>query len=124
MQIVKFGNNDTENLLATDPSRIERLPFGAIMVDRSGRVLKYNQAEAMISGRTADAVLGRNFFQEIAPCTKGHQFMGAFQKGVQAGQVNTMFEYTFDYKMKPTKVRVHMKSANIDGGIWIFIKRL
>jgi photoactive yellow protein len=35
-----------------------------------------------------------------------------------------MFEYAFDYKMAPAKVRVHMKSASMEEGIWIFIKRL
>jgi hypothetical protein len=32
--------------------------------------------------------------------------------------------YAFDCKMAPAKVRVHMKSASMEEGIWIFIKRL
>ncbi len=124
MEIVKFGSTDVENLLAQDPSRVENLPFGAILVDRTGNILKYNQQEAFISGRSPGAVLGKNFFNDVAPCAKGHQFQQKFQEAVASGHINTVFEYVFDYKMEPAKVRVHMKSASSNEGIWIFIKRL
>ncbi len=124
MEIVKFGSADVENLLAQDPSRAETLPFGAILVDRDGNIMKYNQQEAFISGRAPEACLGKNFFNDVAPCAKGHQFQQKFQQAVITGQINTVFEYTFDYKMEPTKVRVHMKSTSANEGIWILIKRL
>ncbi|MGF1453880.1 MAG: photoactive yellow protein [Alphaproteobacteria bacterium] len=124
MEIVKFGSSDVENLLAQDPSRVENLPFGAILVDKQGNILKYNQQESFISGRSAEAVLGKNFFNDVAPCAKGHQFQQRFQQAVSTGHINTVFEYTFDYKMEPTKVRVHMKSTSANDGIWILIKRL
>lgn len=124
MEVVKFGSEDVENLLSQDPSRAETLPFGAILVDREGNILKYNKAESFIAGRQPEAVTGKNFFNDVAPCSKGHQFQAKFQQGVSSGQVNTVFEYVFDYKMEPTKVRVHMKSATVGEGIWIFVKRL
>lgn len=124
MEMIKFGSEHVDNLVSQDPSRLDRLPFGAILVDRTGRILKYNAGETAIGGRTAAEVMGKNFFNDVAPCTKGHQFQGRFQQGVAHGSVNTMFEYAFDYKMAPAKVRVHMKSAAVDEGIWIFIKRL
>jgi len=124
MELIKFGNDHVDNLVAQDPTRLDRLPFGAILVDRTGRVLKYNNMQAALAGRTAGEVVGKNFFNDVAPCTKGHLFQGRFQQGVAQGSINAMFEYAFDYKMAPAKVRVHMKSASIDEGIWIFIKRL
>jgi photoactive yellow protein len=124
MEMIKFGADHIDNLVAQDPSRLDRLPFGAILVDRTGRIMKYNQGETAIVGRTAAEVMGKNFFNDVAPCTKGHTFQGRFHDGVAKGAVNTMFEYAFDYKMQPTKVRVHMKSSSLDEGIWIFIKRL
>jgi len=124
MEMIKFGSDNLENLMAQDPSRLDRLPFGAVLVDRTGRVLKYNVGETAIAGRTSAEVLGKNFFNDVAPCTKGHVFQGRFQQGVASGSVNVMFEYAFDYKMSPTKVRVHMKSTSIAEGVWIFIKRL
>jgi len=124
MEMIKFGSEHVDNLVSQDPSRLDRLPFGAILVDRHGRILKYNAGETAIVGRTAAEVMGKNFFNDVAPCTKGHQFQGRFQQGVAQGSVNAMFEYAFDYKMAPAKVRVHMKSTSVDEGIWIFIKRL
>ncbi|MBK1660063.1 photoactive yellow protein [Paracraurococcus ruber] len=124
MEMIKFGTDHIDNLVAQDPSRLDRLPFGAILVDRNGRVLKYNAGEMAMSGRAAGDVVGKNFFNDVAPCTKGHVFQGRFQQGVAAGSLNMLFEYAFDYKMAPAKVRVHMKSTSVDDGIWIFIKRL
>ena len=40
------------------------------------------------------------------------------------GELNDLFEYTFDYKMAPTKVKVHMKKAITDDTYWVFVKRL
>ncbi|WP_281256387.1 hypothetical protein [Arsukibacterium tuosuense] len=33
--------------------------------------------------------------------------------------MNTMFEYTFDYEMKPTRVKVHMKKAMVGDSYWV-----
>ena len=124
MELIKFGAENVDNLVAQDPSRLDRLPFGAILVDRAGKIMKFNAGESAMSGRTPGEVIGKNFFHDVAPCTKGHQFQGRFQQGVAQGSLNVMFEYAFDYKMAPQKVRVHMKSASMEEGIWIFIKRL
>lgn len=124
MEIIKFGANDVENRLAQNPAHVEALPFGAIQLDRSGKILRYNKSEGLISGRTPEQVIGRNFFNEIAPCAKGRALQKAFYEAVSHGQVNRVMDYTFDYKMAPTKVKIHIKSASIDQGIWLFIKRL
>lgn len=124
MEVIKFGADDLENRLATDPSRAEILPFGAIMVNQHGDVLRYNQAEAGFSGRAVRDVVGQNFFNDVAPCAKGQIFYNHFFQAVADGHVNTMFDYQFDYKMQPTNVRIHLKSADAARGIWIFIKRV
>ncbi len=123
MELIKFGSDHIDNLVAQDPGRLDRLPFGAIMVDPSGRILKYNAFEAEASNHKAADVLGRNFFDDVAPCTKTHQFQGCFKDGVAKGAVNTMFEYAFD-AVAPAKVRVHIKSIAPEEGVWIFIKRV
>lgn len=124
MEMIKFGADDLENRLASDPSRVELLPFGAIMVDQQGNILRFNHVESDISGRSVSDVVGRNFFNDIAPCAKGQIFYNHFFRAVADGHVNTMFDYQFDYKMKPTNVRIHLKSADARQGIWIFIKRV
>ena len=124
MEMIKFGSDDLENRLASDPSRAELLPFGAILVNQQGDVMRYNHVESGISGRHAGDVVGKNFFNDVAPCAKGQTFYNHFFQAVANGEVNTMFDYQFDYKMQATNVRIHMKSADASRGIWIFIKRV
>ncbi|MCA1244988.1 photoactive yellow protein [Massilia sp. MS-15] len=125
LNIIAFGKDDIENKL-TDMSatQIDQLAFGAIQLDAQGTILRYNEAEAQITGRQASAVIGSNFFRDVAPCTNTSRFKGVFDAGVRTGTLNTMFEYVFDYKMTPTKVKIHMKKAISDGTYWIFVKRL
>ncbi|HEY9218806.1 MAG TPA: photoactive yellow protein [Phenylobacterium sp.] len=125
LEIVSFGQDDIENVLAKkSAAEIDQLAFGAIQLDRMGTVLSYNVMEAQITGRDPSQVIGRNFFTEVAPCTNRPEFRGEFDKGVRLGNLGVMFEYTFAYKMAPTKVKVHMKKALSGDTYWVFVKRL
>ena len=119
-----FGKSDVENVLAkmTD-AQLNKLAFGAIELDAAGKVLKYNAVEGAITGRDPKAVIGKNFFTEVAPCTNRPEFKGVFDAGVRAKNLNTMFEYVFDHLMKPTKVKIHMKQAILGQSYWVFVKR-
>ncbi|MFY8092246.1 MAG: photoactive yellow protein [Niveispirillum sp.] len=124
-QLVEFGKADIENVMSSmSADQIDGLAFGAVQLNAEGRIIQYNAAEGAITGRDPKAVIGRNFFTEVAPCTNTSVFKGAFDEGVKAGTLNTMIEYTFDYNMKPTKVKVHMKKALIGDTYWVFVKRL
>ncbi|MGF1444964.1 MAG: photoactive yellow protein [Pikeienuella sp.] len=123
MEIIPFGASDIDNILQAEPRRAEYLPFGAILVDRSGKVLKYNKAEGLIAGRKPENVIGKNFFNELAPCAKGKRFHGEFLKFAKTGQVNTLFDYQFGYKGADVKVRIHLKAAGDGKSCWIFVKR-
>ncbi|WP_119681757.1 photoactive yellow protein [Indioceanicola profundi] len=125
MQLVEFGKADIENVMAKMSVKdIDGLAFGAVQLDAQGRILQYNAAEGAITGRDPKAAIGKNFFTEVAPCTNTPAFKGAFDAGVKAGNLNTMIEYTFDYNMKPTKVKVHMKKALVGDSYWVFVKRV
>jgi photoactive yellow protein len=124
MDIIAFGSKDVDNILQRDPTRIEFLPFGAVLIDRMGKIVKYNSAEGVIVGRAPADVIGRNFFNDVAPCAKGKKFHGEFLKFSQTGTINTMLDYEFDYKMKPIKVRIHLKSTPDNQQCWIFVKRV
>jgi len=125
LDIVRFGAQDIENILAGMTSEeLDQLAFGAIQLDGEGNVLAYNAIEGEITGRDPQAVLGRNFFTEVAPCTNTDEFYGKFIAGVRTGSLNTLFEYVFDYQMKPTKVQVHMKRSLQGDTYWVFVKRL
>ena len=125
MDIVKFGQEDIENTLSSmKDDELDNLAFGAIQLDKDGNIIQYNAAEGDITGRDPEEVKGKNFFREVAPCTNTDEFYGKFKDGVQSGNLNTLFEYTFDYNMMPTKVKVHMKQALSGDNYWVFVKRL
>lgn len=125
LQTVTFGKSDVENALSKmNAAQLNKLAFGAIELDATGKILKYNAIEGEITGRDPKAVIGKNFFTDVAPCTNTPKFRGEFDKGVNAGNLNSMFEYVFDYNMKPTKVKIHMKKALAGDTFWIFVKRL
>jgi photoactive yellow protein len=125
MEMVSFGQGDIENAMAKlGKGAVDNLAFGAIQLDDSGKILQYNATEGAITGRDPKAVIGKNFFTDVAPCTKTPQFFGRFQDGVKNKNLNVMFEYTFDYNMAPTKVKVHMKRALTGDSNWIFVKRV
>lgn len=125
LQIVAFGKDDIENVLGKmSGKQLNDLAFGAIQLDAGGKIVTYNAAEADITGRDAASVIGKNFFRDVAPCTNTPKFKGAFDAGVKAGNLNTMFEYVFDYNMQPTKVKIHMKKAISGDTFWVFVKRL
>ena len=125
MNTVGFGKTDVENVLAKmNDTQLNKLAFGAIELDATGKILKYNAVEGAITGRDPKAVIGKSFFTEVAPCTNRPEFKGVFDAGVRSQNLNTMFEYMFDHQMKPTKVKIHMKRAISGDTYWVFVKRV
>lgn len=125
LNVVAFGKDDIDNVLGKmSEIEINQLAFGAVQLDATGKILTYNVAEAGITGRNAASVIGKNFFRDVAPCTDSPAFKGVFDRGVESGELNTMFEYVFDYNMAATKVKIHMKRAISGNTFWILVKRL
>ncbi len=122
---IRFNSKDLEAKLDTITQKdMDQLSFGAVEVDKNGKILRYNKTEGEITGRDPKETIGKNFFKEVAPCTDSLEFSGKFTKGVESGSLDTMFEYTFDYKMRPTKVKVHLKKTPKSNTYWIFVKRI
>ena len=123
MEIIPFGSQDLDNILSREPQRAEYLPFGAVLLDRSGKIVKYNKAEGLIAGRSPEEMMGKDFFNEIAPCAKGKRFHGEFLKFHRSGQINVMFDYKFAYKGANVGVKIHLKAQPDGQHCWMFVKR-
>ena len=63
--------------------RLDELPFGAIVVDPDGTIREYNEYETRLSHFAKEAVIGKNFFRDVAPCTAVHAFEGRLQSFLQ-----------------------------------------
>lgn len=81
-------------------SELDGLPFGVIGLDESGIILRYNLYESRFARLDRNQVLGRLFFGEVAPCTKGPAFEGRFQRLVAGGEGATpeRFPFLFDFR--------------------------
>jgi photoactive yellow protein len=130
MKVTEFGKlvfeqDDIQNVLAKlKPEEIDDLTFGVIQVDEDGKILFYSVSESKLAGRDAAQVIGKNFFNDVAPCARRPEFYGRFLEGVKSGRLNVVFEYIFDYKMNPTRVRVRMENTHVKGKYWILVRRV
>ena len=102
---------------------LDDLPFGAIQLDAEGKILSYNLAETRISGRSQTEVIGKSFFEEIAPCTNVQEFAGRFREGVERKDLNHVFPYLFDFRMAPTRVWVRLFYSDKTDTCWVFVTR-
>jgi len=116
------GRAEVEHVLELEKHQLDELPFGAIQLDEDGKVLAFNQHEANLTGRSPKDVIGKNFFEEVAPCTNVQEFAGRFKQGVQSGQLHAVFPYLFDFKMDPRQVWVTLFYSDATGTAWVFVR--
>jgi photoactive yellow protein len=77
---------------------LDEMPFGAIVVDYDGTIIAYNQYEARLARKDRDAVIGKNFFRDVAPCTAVQAFEGRMRTFVASKeQVSETFDYFFPF---------------------------
>ncbi|HEX8905995.1 MAG TPA: PAS domain-containing protein [Longimicrobiaceae bacterium] len=105
-------------------SELDTLPVGMIQLDRRGKVLKYNRTEAELARLSKDDVLGKSFFDEVAPCTRVQEFLGRFVEGVEKKQLHTMFDYTFRFRDGRRKnVIISMFYSTSTDTVWVCVER-
>ncbi|MGE3273574.1 MAG: nitrogen regulation protein NR(II) [Vicinamibacterales bacterium] len=98
-----------------DFSTLDLLPYGIIVVDTSGTVLYYNEREEQISRRDRTEVVGRNFFTEIAPCTRVQAFHGRFEDLIRRGAGAARFAFHFPLAHGPRDVEITMTPFEHEG---------
>lgn len=114
--------NTLQSIDRMSEGELNQLPFGAIRLDKDGTVLSYNAAEAKLTGRDPQKVIGRNFFTEVAPCTNVQEFAGRFREGVANKKMHVIFPYRFDFKMAPRDVTVTLFYSDQTESAWVFVR--
>ncbi|MBL6082555.1 GAF domain-containing protein [Belnapia sp. T18] len=82
----------------------------------------YSAAESRISGRSAEAVVGRDFFRDVAPCTNLPAFRGRFLEGVRRGALDGCLHFTFGFAPRPIQVEVRLLQAREPDRYWIVVR--
>jgi len=96
---------DIHELTAHD---VDALPFGLIVLDRDGLVVRYNAYEETLASRTRQDVLGRHFFSEVAPCAARTRFQSTYQGLLDGGGGEADFEFIFRFVTGHRLVRIRM----------------
>jgi photoactive yellow protein len=101
-----FGEPGLLDALEMNPlDRIDEIGFGLIVMNRSGEVIGYNAFESERSGLLAGRVMGRNFFEDIGPCTNNYLIA---QRFVDCDELDEQLDYVFTFRMAPTPVRLRL----------------
>jgi photoactive yellow protein len=104
-------------------AEVDGLNLGAIQLDRDGKILAFNRFESSLAKLSAESVLGRNFFRDVAPCTDVKEFSGKFREGVANKSLNVSFRYRFIFKNQPPRnVLIHMYYSAISETTWVFVR--
>jgi photoactive yellow protein len=105
-----------------DEHDLDAFPFGVIQLDRNGRVLAYNQYEEELAQMDREDVLGKNFFFEVAPCTRVREFYGRFTDGVEARALDANFGFVFRFEHGTRHVEITMHYRQSDDTIWVVVR--
>ena len=106
---------------AMTAEELDALPYGIIQLDATGRILKYNAVESRLATLPQEHAVGRQFFTEIAPCTKVQAFYGRFREGVIRESLDATFEYHFAFKQRPRDVTVRLFYSRRTRTVWVMI---
>ena len=103
---VSFDTADVAAVLdGLEDEDLDGLEFGVVRMDHSGSVVAYNTSESRLSGLTKEAVMGQNFFIQVAPCT--NNFLVS-QRYHDIEELDETLDYVFTYRMVPTPVRLRL----------------
>jgi photoactive yellow protein len=100
---------------------LDTLPYGMIQLDAHGRILKYNAVESRLASLPQEQAIGKQFFTEIAPCTKVQDFYGRFKEGVIRESLDTTFQFHFAFKQHPRDVTVRLFYSKRTRSVWVMI---
>jgi len=101
------------------PDQLDDLSFGVVRMDRQGIVADYNRFESNLSGLTPDRVIGKNFFEQVAPCTNNFMVASRYSQD----SLDEQLDYVFTYKMKPTKVRLRLLKSPASGHQYLLVEK-
>ena len=108
---------DVSSLKTLRADQLDGLPYGLVVLDREGSVLQYNDTESRMARLPKDQVIGRNFFRDIAPCTRVKEFEGRFlhfASGASRATVET-FDFVFRFGHGVQEVAIYVTPGRARG---------
>lgn len=109
-----FNEQEVIGMISQGESEaINRVTFGVVHLNETGEVVGYSRQESELSGLRPEDVMGRNFFDEVAPCTNKANFRALFA-GVLSGEREfAILDYVFPFRPQPIPVQVVMTHSHL-----------
>lgn len=107
-------------LEAASPAELDAVAFGVIGLSTDAKVAIYNTAEAAFSGLTPARVIGRHFFQSVAPCTNNYMIAQRFES---EPELDATISYVFTLRMSPTPVRLRLLRSAAATRMYLLVER-
>lgn len=97
--VKEMGLFPTESLHRLTSEQLDALPLGVIELDSACVVRRYNRTEAAAAGLDPQQVIGRHFFDEVAPCTSVREFRGRVEQMIGTGHsVRDELDFVFRFR--------------------------
>lgn len=116
----RLSEEDLAAVGRLEREEIDRLPFGAIALDRDGRITEFNAFEEEASSYAAPAVIGKRF-EEVAPCIKVKEFAGEIERGLRAEPLDEVLRFVFPRYGGESLVTVRLYRDDPRDRVWIFV---
>ncbi|MCI0572073.1 MAG: PAS domain-containing protein [Myxococcaceae bacterium] len=100
----------------------DALPFGLIQLDADGHILTYNATESLQSRVDKRRAVGRQYFEQVAPCTNTAAFRGRLDALAARGGGAESFDYCFrlPWGERPARIRLMVGE---DGSRWVLVTK-
>jgi len=93
---------------------LRRLPFGVVIVDQDATIVDCNKSADELTSNCED-IIGKNFFQEIAPWAADAAFKGRWDEFTSSRETLLMpFDFTLPGPHGPVDVTIMFVRANFD----------
>lgn len=117
-----LGPADLRKLRGMSKKRLDALPFGAIRLDRDGRIVAYNAYEATAAREETERVVGRRF-SAIAPCVRVKAFAERAERARRGEGVDEVLRFVFPRHGSSSWVSLRLYAEAGQDELWIFVSQ-
>lgn len=116
----QFETATFDNLNQATAASLDDLPFGVIRFGPDYVVNAYNTFESGNAGLSVSRVIGKHFFEEVAPCMNNFMVAQRFEDEVE---LDAIIPYVLTLRMRPTRVRLRLLKGTQSDHRFVLVDR-
>lgn len=109
-----------EDIVALNAEQLDALHFGVVGFGPDAIVAVYNATESRNAGLRRERIIGKHFFEEVAPCM--NNFMVAL-RFTDEDELDHIVNYVLTLRMRPTPVRLRLLKTPAHATRFVLIER-